>query len=345
MSRRLTWPPWSTRSWAATGEATSSDPRGIVGPVVLIGLMAAMPGMKSGVGMGMGSSSSTWHALLVAWPIGPWAAFALIAEVLAGWWYLRAVRRLAARGRPWSRRRTWAFLSGLVALGVALESPVATLTDTSFVFHIYQHLLVMLIAPPLLALGGPMTLALQTSPRAVKRRLLWALRSWPARVASFPVLVAALYYGSMFVFFLTPLLGIAMRHMALMDAVNIHFLIVGYLFWWSIIGLEPTPHWRMPYPLRILALFMGVPFESFLGIAIMTTSRPLAPMYSLSSGHTGGGVLWVGAELLTVIPLLVVCVQWSRAEERKAARDDRRLDALRIEQRVAESAGSVATSS
>ena len=87
-------------------------------------------------------------------------------------WYLRAGWALSTRGRSWSAKRTVSFMAGLVALIIALQSPVATYTMDYFQAHVIQHLLLMVIAPPLLAMGAPMTLALQTSSRRTKVRLL-----------------------------------------------------------------------------------------------------------------------------------------------------------------------------
>ena len=63
-------------------------------------------------------------------------------------WYLRAQSDLAARGRRWRRKRTLSFLAGLVALDLALQSPVATFTMEFFQAHVIQHLLLMVVAPP-----------------------------------------------------------------------------------------------------------------------------------------------------------------------------------------------------
>jgi cytochrome c oxidase assembly factor CtaG len=70
-----------------------------------------------------------------------------------------------------------------------------------------------------------------------------------------------------------------------------------------------------------------VPVEAILGLALLGNSRPVAPIYSLSSTHAGGALLWIGAELFTFLALIPIFVQWMRAEERKAARYDAQLDA------------------
>ncbi len=202
----------------------------------------------------------------------------------------------------------------------------------------------MVVAPPLLAMGAPMTLILQTSSRRTKSFCLRVLNSKPFMAISHPVPVWFLYYGVMFVFFLTPLLGFAMEHMALMDVINVFFLAGATLFWWPIIGLDPIPHWSMGYGAKLANLAIGVPVEAFLGVALLNESRTVAPMYTLASTHAGGGLLWVFAELFAVAAMIPILAQWMRAEDRKAAREDARLDAEEAARAAALAGASVETS-
>jgi putative copper resistance protein D len=185
----------------------------------------------------------------------------------------------------------------------------------------------MAVAPPLLALGAPSTLLLQSAGRATKKRWLKTLRSKAFAVVTHPVLVWFSYFGAMFAFFLTPLVNYAMEHMALMDGINVLFLLGGCLYWWPMVGLDPIVHWRMGYGARIVNLALGVPFESFLGIAIMSDHSPVASMYTVASTHSGGALLWAATELSTFAGLVPVFVQWQRADQRAGARADARADA------------------
>jgi len=267
------------------------------------------------------------HNATTRWEFSPFAVLILVAATATAVWYVRAQWALSSRGRHWSGKRTAAFMSGLVAIVIALQSPVASFTMDYFQAHVIQHLLLMVIGPPLLAMGAPMTLALQTSSRAGKVRLLAVLNSGPFKVLTHPIPVWILYYFSMFAFFLTFVLGYAMSHMWLMDVINLVFLFGSTLFWWPIVGLDPIPHWQMSHGVRMANLLIGVPLESFLALALLNTSRPAASMYTLSSTHAGAGILWVGAELFTFLALIPVFVQWIRFEERKTVRVDAQLDA------------------
>jgi len=266
------------------------------------------------------------HTAVAQWQFSPFPLLVLAAVLITAVWYLRAQSDLAARGRRWSRKRTLSFLAGLVALDLALQSPVATFTMEFFQAHVIQHLLLMVVAPPLLAMGAPMTLALQTSGRETKVRLLGILNSRAFRVVSHPVPVWFAYYFSMFAFFLTFALGFAMDHMWLMDLINLVFLFASTLFWWPIVGLDPIPHWPMSHGAKMANLLIGVPIESFLALALLSTTSPAAPIYTLGGTHAGAGILWVGAEFFTFLALIPVFVQWVRFEERKGARYDAQLD-------------------
>ena len=214
-----------------------------------------------------------------------------------------------------------------MAIELALGSSVAVLAQSRFTAHVVQHLLLMVVAPPLLALGAPTTLLLQTSGHTTKTRVLKVLHSPPFAVLTHPIVVFFLYYLSMFAFFLTPALGFAMERMWLMDLINVGFLAGATLFWWPMVGIDPIPRWQMNPGLKLLNLLIGVPFESFLGIALLMQSTPVASMYTLGSTHTGGGVFWAASEFFTVAAIVPVFAQWTRADARLARRIDARLDA------------------
>ena len=273
----------------------------------------------------------TLHNVLTSWDTSPFALVSLAAVVVIGVWYVQAVWALSAKGRSWSGLRTTSFLTGLVMVDLAFQSPVASFTMGYFEAHMVQHLLLMVTAPPLLALGAPMTLALQTSSRPVKVRLLRVLNSHVFKWWSHPVPSAAVYYLAMFAFFLTSAVDVAMRHMWLMDLVNIAFLVASLHFWWPIVGVDHIPHRPMGHGAKMLALLIGVPVESFLALALLSSTRPVASMYTVGSTHAGAAILWIGAEALTFLALIPVFVQWLRFEGRRTARIDAELDAAYAE--------------
>ena len=269
----------------------------------------------------------TTHDLMTRWDASAFPLLVVAALVAAGVWYLRADWMLAARGRRWPTRRTLSFFGGLVAIDLALQSPIATMTGTYFQAHVVQHLLLMAVAPPLLAMGAPSTLYLQTTTRAHKERWLAVLRSRPFKVLTHPALVAFLYYGVMFIFFLTSLINVAMTHMWLMDIINVFFLGGGLLFWWPMVGIDPIIHWKLGFGARMFFVLVGSAIDAFLGVAILNLSHPIASMYTVASSHAGGGLIWAGTDVLAVTAFLPIYRQWMRSEERAAKRLDRRFEA------------------
>ncbi len=276
----------------------------------------------------MAMSHIRWsvHNALTAWQAGPFALLTVAVLVGVAYWYLRADWQLATRGRRWPRNRTACFVAGLVAVDVAIQSPVATFTGAYFEAHVVQHLLLMVVAPPLLALGAPSTLLLQTSSRRVKRLWLGVLRSRAFALLTFPLTVWAVYFGVMFAFFLSSLINLSMTHLWLMDIMNIVFLFGATLYWWPMVGLDPIVHWRMGYGARMVNILLGGPPEVILGLAILSSHRPIASMYSLSSTHAGGGLLWISTEAATLIGFIPIFWQWIRADERSAKRLDAKWD-------------------
>src|SRR5579884_4131648 len=140
------------------------------------------------------------HQLLTAWQWRFWPADVALAVIIAvGAVYLWGVRRLHARRRRWPVRRAASFGAGLVVMVVAVMSGVASYDTSVFTVHVIQHLMLMMVAPPLLAMGAPVTLALQASSRPTQTGLLAVLRSSPVAVISMPLVAAGLYYAAMYV--------------------------------------------------------------------------------------------------------------------------------------------------
>jgi len=282
-----------------------------------------MPGMG-----GMPRVAFSVHTMLTRWDMSAFPIAVVLVLVAIAVWYLQADWKLATRGRRWSGLRTIAFMAGLAAVDLALQSPLAPLTGTYFQAHVVQHLLLMAVAPPLLAMGAPSTLFLQTAGRRSKERWLAVLRSRPFAALSHPVVVSFLYYGVMFVFFLTDLLGVAMEHMWLMDVLNLFFLLGGTLFWWPMVGIDPIIHWRLGHGVRMFLVLIGSGIEAFLGVSILFYAHPIAPMYSVASTRAGGALLWTAADVLSVIAFIPIYLQWQRSEERAGRRHDDRIARL-----------------
>jgi len=268
------------------------------------------------------------HTLLTGWQTDVPHLVTLALELVLGAWYLAAAHRLARRGRRWSGWRTAAFLGGLAVVVVAVQSGLARYGDEVFSVYVVQHLVLMNLAPIGLALGAPMTLALQASGRPTQTRLLRVLHHPVVEFVTNPVVVAAVAYTTMVGYFVSSFYRLSIEHPLLLDAVQLHFLVSGALFWWLVAGLDPS-RWRLGYPAKLGILAVGIPVNAILGVALTGVSTSIAPgVNSLSDVQRGGAILWIVGELVATGAMGIVVYQWMRNEERQAVRADRLLDAL-----------------
>jgi putative copper resistance protein D len=250
----------------------------------------------------------------------------------AGSLYAAGYRRLSRAGIRFGGGRAWCFAAGLLLLGVALVSPLEQAAETSFTAHVAQHLLLTLFAPPLLALGAPITLALRAGPAGLRRRLVRALRSRPVAVVTHPVVGWLLFVGTPFVYHLSSLFDQALRSTPAHVVEHAVLLGTAVVYWWPIVGADPSPH-PVSYPARILSLFLAMPAMSFLAIAIFAAAGPLYPTYLedgsnpigsvLADQHNGAVVMWLVGNLWMVVVMLVEMARWKRHDER----EDRRMQA------------------
>lgn len=278
-------------------------------------------------------SAVSLHVLLTGVQTGPLSLCAGVVELLLLGLYLFGVHRLARRGRTWPAWNTAAFVAGVVVVWIAVGSGLAAYDTINVTMHVVQHVLLMMVAPPLIALGKPVTLATQAGSRTSQVRIVKLLHSPVVAAVTFPVVVWFLYYGTMYGYFMTGIYQYSVVHPLFHDASHLWFIGVGYLYWQPLIGLDPA-RWRWSYPARAGSLFVGMPFEAFLGIGIAGMPRPLAPVNTLANTHTGGDTFWILSMVVTGVCLAIVILQWFRQLERETVREDRRVELATAENRA-----------
>jgi putative copper resistance protein D len=242
--------------------------------------------------------------------------------VLSLGWYLWSVRRLAARGRKWPVTRTISFCLGEFALVVALVSGLDAFDEVSFTLHTVQHILIGMVAPILFALSAPITLALQASSRRVQTTILKVLHSPVGKALSNPFVTWPLYGVSLFAYYFSSLYVDSLNNPTLHQFIHLHMLVVGCLFIWPAVAIDPLPR-PMGHWIRMLYLLLAMPFHTILGMALESQTTPIAPGISLSDLHAGGGLMWIAGEAIGLLGTLAIFVQWLRADERAARRNDR----------------------
>jgi cytochrome c oxidase assembly factor CtaG len=251
----------------------------------------------------------------------------VVVQVAVLVWYLRSTRRLGALGRRWSPLRTASFVVGILVTAYAVEGGIAYYQQRTFTAHVIQLLLLIDVAPPLLAMGSPLTLALQSSPRRVSAVFFGALHSRTVRALSSPLAVLVLSMGTMYVYLLTPLYRISEEHPVLLAYVHLQFFLVGCGLWWLVVGRDALAR-RLGIGMRFVLVLVQIPFDAALGLVVAMATKPLYPAgNTLADTQTGGNVLLGLAEVLIVAVLALMFVEWAREEERKAVAADRQLDA------------------
>lgn len=256
--------------------------------------------------------------------------------------YLQAVYVLKKRKTPWPWYRSVFWFTGLFALMYVTSGSVAVYGKILFSTHMVGHMLLTMVVPIFLVLAAPVTLAL----KSLKKRSdgsrgfrEWVLVITHSRYATFitnPLVAAAIFAGSIIVFYYTNLFGFALREHVGHELMYLHFLFSGYLFAFTLIGVDPAAK-RLSYPMRLLLLLATMAFHAFFGVTLMqsdsllqasffgSTGRPWG-VSALADQQIGGGVAWGIGEIPTIIIAMIVVFQWSRSDARQMRRLDRAAD-------------------
>jgi putative membrane protein len=265
--------------------------------------------------------------------VDPLLAFVLLALAVA---YLWGVYRLERRGDRWPVLRTVSFLvPGLGGMAAVTMTGIGTYDTTLVSVHMVQHMVLSMVSPIFLALGGPVTLALRTLPKRARRTLMTVLHSRLAKVLTFPLVAYGFFVVTPFALYFTGLYKLTLEHEWVHELTHVHFIAVGCLFFWPLLGIDPLPG-RWPYPGRVLLMFLSTPFHTILGLTIMQSTELLGGDYYPSlqlpwadpavDQRLAGGILWAGGEIVSVTMIAVLVVQWMRHAEREGRRIDRQLD-------------------
>ncbi|MEU2146027.1 MULTISPECIES: cytochrome c oxidase assembly protein [Streptomyces albovinaceus subgroup] len=281
-----------------------------------------------------------WTPLFTQWHFDPLFAFGTAAAALL---YLAGVRKLHVRGDRWPIGRTIAWFMGLGVAVFATMSGLAVYGKVLFSVHMGQHMILAMSVPILLVLGAPATLALRALPAAPKgsaagpREMLIALlHSRYVRVISHPVVASVLFIGSAFAVYYTSLFETLMSshlgHMAML----VHFLVVGLLFFWVIIGIDPGPR-RPPHLGRLFTLILTMPFHSWFSISLMSSTTLIGAGWwsrldrpwveeALEDQYDAGAIAWATGDIPVLITTIILAIQWVRSDRREARRVDRQID-------------------
>lgn len=266
----------------------------------------------------------------------------LLACAFGIFFYIAGVVRLRRRGDSWPILRAVSWVLGMLVLFYLTSGGINAYQPYLFSVHMLGHMGLTMLVPVLLVPGAPVTLIA----RAVRKRsdgsrggrewVLLAVHSKFAGLISNPIVAAVLFAGSLWVFYYTPLFRWSMEDHIGHEWMVIHFVITGYLFVQSLIGIDPVP-FRLPYAMRLLLLLATMAFHAFFGLAIMSSAGLfLADWFGamgrtwgqapLLDQQTGGGIAWSVGEIPTVALAIAVAIQWSRSDAKEQKRVDRNAD-------------------
>jgi cytochrome c oxidase assembly factor CtaG len=289
-------------------------------------------------------SGPMWHpdapvswSRLVELHIQPVPVFPLICVILLAA-YAAAVVRLRRRQIVWPVGRTISFTIGVAVLWMVTATGVEGYGMLLFSVHMFQHMVLTMLVPILLLLGAPVTLALRALPArgrgsALRRLTLrWLHSRVFAILSSLPSrwfwLLSSLY-GVYFTPIFDVMMGSAWGHYAML----LHFLLTGALFFAPLVAADPVPGRAHPI-MRMLELFVGIPFHAFFGIVLMSASTPIVDFFTrppdgwrvnvLDDQETAGGIAWIFTDVPTLIVIMIIFGQWVIAEHRAGRHRDRR---------------------
>ncbi|MDX2377265.1 cytochrome c oxidase assembly protein [Microbacterium sp. LRZ72] len=263
-------------------------------------------------------------------------AVGLAVTVVGGGAYAVGAARLRARGDAWPAARSICFFLGVLAVFAVTCTTLGAWAMSLFSVHMLQHMVLNMVAPVLLVLGAPITLAMRALPARPRRVLVDALHSRPARVVTHPLLVTVVFTGSLFALYFTPLFGLAMGSHVGHLAMQVHFLVSGYLMFWLLVGIDPGPRRREEVARMPVVLALVVTHTAFAFVVVFTsvvigadyfaTVRAPWPVDARADQALAGGIAWGLGELSSAVIVVVLFLQWfARAERREAA--ERRAEA------------------
>jgi cytochrome c oxidase assembly factor CtaG len=271
------------------------------------------------------SAPSLPQLLVGPWSLDPTVIVPTAAGALAYLWGALRVRR------GWPLRRSLAFLAGLAAILVALQSGIDAYDGQLLSVHMVQHLILLVVAPVLLLLGQPARLALLALPGRGRRRLGRSLSGLRPYVV--PLACLALFYAVVFGTHVPAFYDATLTHPALHDGEHALYLGAALLLWWPVLGGDPAPSRRLNGFLQLAYVVAAMlPMET-VGAYLSRAPSLFYPAYAgparalgvsaLNDQANAGAVMWVGSGFVMVLVVLWSAMAAMVEEERRQQARDR----------------------
>lgn len=270
----------------------------------------------------------------------PWLLLLIVPTAA----YLMAVRKLNARNPrvPHPRWKTASFITGMVVLALCVISPLEYYGNEMLSYDFFGFLLITMVAPPLILLGSPLTLAFRVSSKENRRRLRISYRSQAVRLLTFPVISGLLFASVTYLWQFSGLTDIAAHNDVMRDVQQFTLLFVSLVFWLPALCADPV-RWRIGYPLRALYVFVEMTHKGLFAGMFLSMNRPVhtyianhLPAYAqtpMDDQRNAILVLWMLGSICFALVILGIVVRWVQYEMRQTVRTDRRLEKERVTER------------
>lgn len=250
--------------------------------------------------------------------------------------YFIGVRR-ARTGRPVLRflgLRSAAFILGLIAMWVAVQSPIEHFGNHFLWANFTSFLLITMVAAPLFVLATPLTLAFRVSGPRWRSRLRTFYRRFPVTWLTFPPVAWLAFAVVTYVWQFSSLTTFAAQHAAVRDVQMLTLLLVGLMFWYPAFAVDPI-HWRIAHPLRGLYVLLEMTHKGLFGGMFLSMATPFHDHFANNLPDWGPSamvdqrlgilILWIFGNLIFIAALVAIVTGWLQYEARNSRRVDRRL--------------------
>jgi putative membrane protein len=246
--------------------------------------------------------SVDWARVLTNWQTDAVSVTGIVLELAVVVAYCYGVARVRSSGRNWPAFRTVSFVLGVASLAAVLQSGFAAYDDDLLWVHMTQHLVLMMVAAPLLAMGAPVRLCFAAGAGSVRRFVAEILHDPSMRLitgTTAAVLLPLDYFGSMAVYLLTPLYRLSELNQGFHEFVHVYFLACGLMFWVPMLGQDPVT-WRPTLRLKLALITAGVPIYAAISAAMFAEGSFISPDHSVADIDRGAVAMLVGGTVLTL---------------------------------------------
>jgi cytochrome c oxidase assembly factor CtaG len=272
-------------------------------------------------------------AVLTEWQVD---AVALALLVLGLACYVTGTALVRRRtGEVWPWWRTASFVAGLAVCAYATCGAIAVYDQVLFSAHMIGHLALVMVAPALLVVGGPLRLAVTASRPATASRIQRVTNSSVVALLTSPPVALACYAVVIVGSHLTGLTDTIMEQTGASQIEHVVYLVVGYQFFVLVIGDEPIK-WQLSTPVRWVLLAVAMAVDTFTGITLMLATEPIAMgtasglrVDPLNDTQTGGAIMWFWGDAIMALIMVALVISWLRTSGQSARDRDSWLEQAR----------------